>query len=152
MKNTCQVSIAGVTLRFGTDYEPAYVEALAQRINNTLAQMLSQAPACSKLQAALLCLLDQFDQREKATMELAALHKQIETDRLDLEILRIENEKLAGKKSRQRTEADIYRRCWRLQVRRQHWMRRLRGEQTRYISVHKHLMPAWLPEILQMRN
>ena len=101
MKNPCQVSIAGVTLRFGTDYEPAYVEALAQRINNTLAQMLSQAPACSKLQAALLCLLDQFDQREKATMELAALHKQIETDRLDLEILRIENEKLAGKKSRQ---------------------------------------------------
>ena len=89
MKNTCQISIAGVTLSVNTEYDAAYVGALAD-----------DAPGCTKIQAALLCLLDQFDQREKAAAELSALHKQLETDKLDLEILRIENEKLSGKKGK----------------------------------------------------
>ena len=97
MKNTCQISIAGVTLSVNTEYDAAYVGALADRVNQTLAALLHDAPGCTKIQAALLCLLDQFDQREKAAAELSALHKQLETDKLDLEILRIENEKLSGK-------------------------------------------------------
>lgn len=100
MKNTCQISIAGVTLSVNTEYDAAYVGALADRVNQTLAALLHDAPGCTKIQAALLCLLDQFDQREKAAAELSALHKQLETDKLDLEILRIENEKLSGKKGK----------------------------------------------------
>ena len=100
MKNTCQISIAGVSLSVTTEYDAAYVNALADRVNQTLEALLRGAPGCTKIQAALLCLLDQFDQREKAAAQLSELHKQVETDKLDLEILRIENEKLSGKKGK----------------------------------------------------
>lgn len=97
MKNQCEINIAGLSLTVRTEYEPEYVEALAKRITESIESLQRAGGGCTKLQAALLCLLDATDAKERAEKELTALRKKAETDKLDMEILRIENEKLTGK-------------------------------------------------------
>lgn len=98
MKNTCKINIAGNELTIKTDYDTEYANALADRINGKVGDMLRHTPGCTKLHAALLCLLDETDRRERAEAELITLRKKAESDRLDMEILQIENEKLSGKR------------------------------------------------------
>lgn len=97
MKNKCQINIAGIELTITTDYDQAYVAALSERISTEIESLMRAGGGCTKLQAALLCLLDTADARDRAEKELTALRKRAETDKLDMEILRIENEKLSGK-------------------------------------------------------
>ena len=52
----------------------------------------------SKVEAALLCLMDAMDEMEKKDAELLALKKELQSAKLDMEILKIEKEKLTGKK------------------------------------------------------
>ena len=46
-----------------------------------------------------MCLLDTLDEKLRMEEENSHLKKQMENDRLDLEILRIENEKLRAEKA-----------------------------------------------------
>ena len=61
-----------------------------------LDDILQAAPRSSKLDAALLLLLDLTDQNARMESENAKLKRELETLRLDLEIQKIENEKLTA--------------------------------------------------------
>ncbi len=91
MKNKCNIEIAGISLTLMSEYPEEYVRALSAAADKLIHQM---PKSCTKLEAALLCLLDTLDEKLRMEEENGELKKQMENDRLDLEILRIENEKL----------------------------------------------------------
>lgn len=97
MKNKLNVTVSGMSLTVNTDYEKEKADALAEAVTVRLNEILSHSRTYSKLDAALLLLLDTFDERERFEAEYAAMKKKVETMTLDLEIQRIENEKLSGK-------------------------------------------------------
>ena len=96
MKNKCSITISGIKLTVHTDYEDAFVNALAENVTEQLDGILQASPYSSKLDAALLLLLDMTDQNARMEAENARLKRELETLRLDLEIQRIENEKLTA--------------------------------------------------------
>lgn len=101
MKNKCSITISGIQLTVHTDYEEAFVNALADNVTEQLDAIQQAAPYSSKLDAALLLLLDLTDQNARMEAENGKLKRELETMRLDLEIQRIENEKLTGEDSTQ---------------------------------------------------
>ena len=96
MKNKCNINISGIQLTVHTDYEEAFVNALAENVTTQLDSILQASPYSSKLDAALLLLLDLTDQNARLEAENGKLKRELETMRLDLEIQRIENEKLSA--------------------------------------------------------
>ncbi len=96
MKNKCQVKISGMQLNVHTDYEQDFVDALAENVTERLEEVLRASRYYSKLDAALLLLLDLTDQNARMEAEVAKLKREAESLRLDLEIQKIENEKLTG--------------------------------------------------------
>ena len=96
MKNKCSINISGIQLTVHTDYEDAFVGALAENVTEQMNAILQASPRSSKLDAALLLLLDLTDQNARMEAENGRLKRELETLRLDLEIHRIENEKLTA--------------------------------------------------------
>ena len=96
MKNKCNINISGIQLTVHTDYEQAFVDALAANVTEQMDAVLQAAPYSSKLDAALLLLLDLTDRNARLESENGKFKRDLETLRLDLEIQRIENEKLAA--------------------------------------------------------
>jgi len=96
MKNKCNINISGIQLTVHTDYEDAFVNALAENVTEQLDAILQAAPYSSKLDAALLLLLDLTDRNARLEAENGKFKRELETMRLDLEIQRIENEKLSA--------------------------------------------------------
>ena len=96
MKNKCNINISGIQLSVHTDYEDAFVNALAENVTEQLDAILQAAPYSSKLDAALLLLLDLTDRNARLEAENGKFKRELETMRLDLEIQRIENEKLSA--------------------------------------------------------
>ena len=96
MKNKCNINIRGIQLTIHTDYEESYVDALADNVTEQLDAILQASPRSSKLDAALLLLLDLTDRNARLEAENGKFKRELETLRLDLEIQRIENEKLTG--------------------------------------------------------
>jgi len=96
MKNKCNINISGIQLTVHTDYEETFVEALAENVSEQLDSILQAAPYSSKLDAALLLLLDLTDRNARLEAENGKFKRELETMRLDLEIQRIENEKLTA--------------------------------------------------------
>lgn len=96
MKNKCSINISGIQLTVHTDYEDAFVNALAENVTEQMDAILQASPRSSKLDAALLLLLDLTDQNARMEAENGKLKRELETLRLDLEIQRIENEKLTA--------------------------------------------------------
>ena len=99
MKNKCSINISGIQLNVHTDYEDAFVKALADNVSEQLDAILQASPYSSKLDAALLLLLDMTDQNARLEAENGKLKRELETLRLDLEIQRIENEKLTAEEN-----------------------------------------------------
>ena len=99
MKNKCNVTISGLQLTVHTDYEQDFVNALAENVTEQLEGILQVSRYSSKLDAALLLLLDLTDQNARLEAENAKLKRELESVRLDLEIQRIENEKLSAEDS-----------------------------------------------------
>ena len=97
MKNKCRITIAGIELNLMSDYDPAYVATLAQKADEAVQPLLTKSNY-SEVEAALLCLMDAMDEMEKKDAELLALKKELQSAKLDMEILKIEKEKLTGKK------------------------------------------------------
>ncbi len=106
MKNKCQIQISGMQLIVHTDYEQDFVEALAESVTDRLDEILKASRYYSKLDASLLLLLDLTDQNARMEAENAKLKRELESMRLDLEIQKIENEKLSGSVFGADTEAD----------------------------------------------
>ena len=96
MKNKCNINISGIQLTVHTDYEQAFVDALAANVTEQMDAVLQAAPYSSKLDAALLLLLDLTDRNARLESENGKFKRDLETLRLDLEIQRIENEKLSA--------------------------------------------------------
>lgn len=96
MKNKCNITISGLQLTVHTDYEKAFVDALADNVTEQLDAILQASPYSSKLDAALLLLLDLTDRNARLEAENGKFKRDLETLRLDLEIQRIENEKLSA--------------------------------------------------------
>ena len=99
MKNKLNVTISGMQMTVNTDYDQAQVNLLADDISEKMEALLKTSRYYSKLDAALLLLLDLTDRNRRLEAESAAMKKKVETMALDLEIQRIENEKLAGKET-----------------------------------------------------
>ena len=99
MKNKCNVSISGLSLSVHTDYEQEAVEALAKAVSERMAEILQASRYSSKLDAALLLLLELTDKNTRLEAENGKLKREMESLRLDLEIQRIENEKLTAEDS-----------------------------------------------------
>lgn len=97
MKNKCNIQVGGIGLTLYTEYDEAYVGALAEDVSTQLETLLKNAPRSSKLDAALLMLLDLTDANKKLEAENGKLKRELESVKLDLEIATIEKEKLAGK-------------------------------------------------------
>ena len=96
MINKCNITISGLQLNVHTDYEKAFVDALADNVTEQLDAILQASPYSSKLDAALLLLLDLTDRNARLEAENGKFKRDLETLRLDLEIQRIENEKLSA--------------------------------------------------------
>lgn len=96
MKNKCNITISGLQLTVHTDYEQTFVDALAENVSEQLDAILQASPYSSKLDAALLLLLDLTDRNARLEAENGKYKRDLETLRLDLEIQRIENEKLSA--------------------------------------------------------
>ena len=94
MKNKLTVTISDLAINVNTDYDQEYVDTLAEHDTERLDTVLKASRYSSKLDAALLVLLDLFDENERCEAENAQLKKELESLRLDLEIQKIENEKL----------------------------------------------------------
>ena len=99
MKNKCQITISGMQLTVHTDYDQGYVDALAENVTEHMDEILKASRLSSKLDAALLLLLDLTDRNARMEAENAKMKKELESMRLDLEIQKIENEKLSGAES-----------------------------------------------------
>ena len=99
MKNKCNINISGIQLTVHTDYEQAFVDALAANVTEQMDAVLQAAPYSSKLDAALLLLLDLTDRNARLESENGKFKRDLETLRLDLEIQRIENEKLTAEEN-----------------------------------------------------
>ena len=99
MKNKCNITISGLQLTVHTDYEDAFVNALADNVTEQMDAILHASPYSSKLDAALLLLLDLTDRNARLEAENGKLKRDLETMRLDLEIQRIENEKLTAEEN-----------------------------------------------------
>ena len=96
MKNKCNITISGIQLTVHTDYDEPFVNALAENVTDQLDAILQASPYSSKLDAALLLLLDLTDRNARLEAENGKFKRDLETMRLDLEIQRIENEKLTA--------------------------------------------------------
>ena len=96
MKNKCSVTISDLQISVHTDYDQAYVDALAETATEQLDELLKTSRYYSKLDAALLLLLDLNDKNARLEAENAKMKREMESMKLDVEILRIENEKLTG--------------------------------------------------------
>ena len=96
MKNKCSITISGIQLTVHTDYEEDFVKALAENVTERMDSILQTSPYSSKLDAAMLLLLDLTDQNARMEAENGKLKRELETLRIDLEIQRIENEKLSA--------------------------------------------------------
>ena len=96
MKNKCQITISGLQLTVHTDYEQDYVNALAENVTEQMEDILKVSRYYSKLDASLLLLLDLTDKNARMEAENAKLKRELESLRLDLEIQKIENEKLSA--------------------------------------------------------
>ena len=94
MKNKFPITISGMQLTVHTDYEQEFVDALAENVTEQLDDILKTSRYYSKLDAALLLLLDCTDQKARLEAENSKLKRELETMRLDLEIQKMENEKL----------------------------------------------------------
>ncbi len=106
MKNKCPINISGIQLTVHTDYEQDFVDALAENVTARLDEISRGSRYYSKLDTALLLLLDMTDQNARMEAENAKLKREVESLRLDLEIQKIENEKLSGGKTEVADEAD----------------------------------------------
>ncbi len=96
MKNKCSVTISDLQISVHTDYDQAYVDELAKTASAQMEELLRASRYYSKLDAALLLLLDLNDRNARLEAENAKMKREMESMKLDVEILRIENEKLTG--------------------------------------------------------
>ena len=99
MKNRLNITISDMQLTVNTDYDQEKADALADAVTEQMNGILKASRTTSKLDAALLLLLDAFDRRNQLEAECAEMKKKLETMALDLEIQRVENEKLAAKEA-----------------------------------------------------
>lgn len=97
MKNKCEVTVGGVALTLYSEYDRAYVDALAADAGARMNEVLKNSRFSSKLDAALLTLLALLDENKTLAKENAELQKALETMKLDLEIATIEKENLKKK-------------------------------------------------------
>ena len=97
MKNKCNLTISGLQITVHTNYDQAYVDQLAAEASDMLDSLLKASRNSSKLDASLLILLDLLDENHRLEAENASMKKELESVKLDLEIQRIENEKLTEK-------------------------------------------------------
>ena len=99
MKNRLNITISGIQLTVNTDYDQEKADALADAVTGQMNGILKASRSTSKLDAALLLLLDAFDKRDQLEAECAEMKKKLESMTLDLAIQRAENEKLAAKEA-----------------------------------------------------
>ena len=97
MKNKFAITVSDIELNVSTDYTQEEVEALAAEVTERLDTVLKSSRYYSKLDAALLLLLETLDENKKLEASAQEMKKKLETMTLDLEIQKIENEKLSGK-------------------------------------------------------
>ena len=97
MKNKFAITVSDIELNVSTDYTQEEVEALAAEVTERLDTVLKSSRYYSKLDAALLLLLETLDENKKLEASAQDMKKKLETMTLDLEIQKIENEKLSGK-------------------------------------------------------
>ena len=99
MKNRLNITISGLQLTVNTDYDQAAADALADVITKRMDEILKNSRYNSKLDASLLLLLETVDRNRQLEAACSALKKKLETMALDLEIQRVENEKLSAKEA-----------------------------------------------------
>ena len=97
MKNKCEVTVGGVALTLYSEYDQAYVDALASDAGERINSVLRNSRFSSKLDAALLTVLDLLDENKMLAKENAEMHRTLESMKLDLEIATIEKESLKKK-------------------------------------------------------
>ncbi len=102
MKNRYTVTISDLNIAFHTEYEEAYVTSLAAEVTERMELVLRASRYSSKLDAALLVLMEAVDAEHRLTEEKAALEKELGSLKLDLAIAQAENEKLTEKKHSQK--------------------------------------------------
>ena len=97
MKNKFAITVSDIELNVATEYTQEEVDALAAEVTERLDTVLKSSRYYSKLDAALLLLLETLDENKKLEASAQEMKKKLETMTLDLEIQKIENEKLSGK-------------------------------------------------------
>ncbi|MDD5887851.1 MAG: cell division protein ZapA [Oscillospiraceae bacterium] len=76
-KNRVTLSICGNEYNITSDEEPAYVEELGAKVNDTLSEIIRNNDRLSITQAAILAALDFADDATKATNTAENLRSQI---------------------------------------------------------------------------
>lgn len=97
MKNKCEITVGGVALTLYSEYDRDYVDTLAADASERLDKIFKGSRFSSKLDAALLTVLDLLDENKKLAKENAELLRALESMKLDLEIATIEKENLKKK-------------------------------------------------------
>ena len=98
MKNKCKVEISGIQLTMLSDNSPEEIKSMADALDKKLRELTIDQYHYNKTEAAIICALDFLEENKRLEKALAQLQHQLETQKLDLEILKIENEKLRNKK------------------------------------------------------
>lgn len=99
MKNKCKVEISGIQLSMLSDNTPEQIKAMAEALDKKLRDLTIDQYHYNKTEAAIICAMDYLEENKRLEKTIAQLRHQLETQNLDLEILKIENEKLRGKKN-----------------------------------------------------
>jgi len=94
MKEKYSINIAGTNLSIVTEETEDYIKGLADQIDERVKAMIMSSKKCNKLEAALFCVLDYLDEKNKIESSMENLRKQIEGYMNDLEDLKRENDEL----------------------------------------------------------
>ena len=76
-KSRVELNIAGMNLAVNTEDDPAYVEALAESVDNQIKEIMAANASCSVAQAAILVALDACDELKKGNNSSENLRSQI---------------------------------------------------------------------------
>ena len=94
MKEKFYVEIGGVKLGIVSEEGQAYVEAVANAVNDKINAMVSKNRSCSLLEAALFCALDSYSSGEGDAKKVKNLEAQIALYQANVNRLKKENEEL----------------------------------------------------------
>ncbi|MBO4264787.1 MAG: cell division protein ZapA [Clostridia bacterium] len=97
MKNKCKVEISGIELSVLSDNSKEQVLAMAKGLDDKIFALTQKPYGYTVTGAAIICALDSLEENKRLSKEIAKLSRTIESQKLDIEILKIENEKLTGR-------------------------------------------------------